>query len=220
MQRHLDPDQAVLYTQSFGGGGAAVGLLLGPLGVLANIKAIETRTDADMLVLKGQVDPRPVILFKEAAKAQGWPLLEGAPTAGHPQVTPYVLVVKVEEDRVMVAAVVLIEQGDPLARWQYTYVLRGRHSLKQLAELSQPEKERLRDEVRTGYANVIAFMESQTGSGLAQEKKVSFESRFVTPMYSGEIPGTLAHEAEGRLWLRSGTAVWALPQDEVKVVPR
>ncbi|HVE52127.1 MAG TPA: hypothetical protein VNB23_01955 [Ramlibacter sp.] len=45
---HLDRERRILYQQSLGGGGVGVGLLLGPLGVAANIAMIEANTKADV----------------------------------------------------------------------------------------------------------------------------------------------------------------------------
>ena len=46
--QHLNQNKDILYSQTYGGGGAGVGLLLGPLGVAANIKAIESKLSDDI----------------------------------------------------------------------------------------------------------------------------------------------------------------------------
>lgn len=220
VQRHLDEDKSVVYSQSFGGGGAAVGLLLGPLGVLANIKAIEATTDADMLILKGQVDPRPVLLFTEVAKAMGWPLLEGAAAAGQPQVTPYVLILKTDTDELTIGSVLTIEQGEPVSRWQYFYVLPTRYTVRQLGALSQAEKDELRNGIKKGYGELLAFIDAQSPARLAQEKPASFEAKFLSPMQSFALDGNFIQEADGQVWVRAGAAVWALPKGAIKVSAR
>lgn len=54
MHRFLNDQHSVLYMQNHGGGGVAVGVLLGPLGVIANIKMIQAQTESDATLLKNK----------------------------------------------------------------------------------------------------------------------------------------------------------------------
>ena len=69
--RHLDAAKSIVYSQNFGGGGAALGLLLGPLGVAANISMIDSNTEADAVRLRGKLTLAPRELFLAAATQQG-----------------------------------------------------------------------------------------------------------------------------------------------------
>ena len=120
---HLDADKNIVYTQNFGGGGVGLGLLLGPLGVAANIGMIDSETKKDIASLYGRVDLKPAETFRRAALARGLPLaLTAAPGAG--RLTPYVLVTRIENDRVLIAAALLIEHGAPPQQWTGRYLVR------------------------------------------------------------------------------------------------
>jgi hypothetical protein len=57
----------ILYFQNYGGGGAGLGLLLGPIGVAANMSMIESNTKQEQLRDKIAIDPPAV--FSAAAGA-------------------------------------------------------------------------------------------------------------------------------------------------------
>ena len=53
------------------GGGAGLGILLGPLGALANGKLIESQTTADAALLNDKGNLMPRTLFADAAQKNG-----------------------------------------------------------------------------------------------------------------------------------------------------
>lgn len=110
MSKHLDEAKQVLYFQNFGGGGAAVGVLLGPVGVAANIKAIDSNTSKDVDVLRNKTDADPILAFKSAAGHSGRVLHE-QPNGTASRATPYVYVVKTQQDPdvLAIAAALLVE---------------------------------------------------------------------------------------------------------------
>lgn len=69
MMRPLNDTNTILYEQSFGGGGVGLGVLLGPLGVAANIAAIEGRTEKEAALLHDKVGINPQELLKQALSA-------------------------------------------------------------------------------------------------------------------------------------------------------
>jgi hypothetical protein len=219
VMQHLDTDKAVMYQQDFGGG-VGLGLLLGPLGVAANVAMIEKVTSADVGQLKGQVDPRPVIIFSEVAKAKGWSLLnaDSAQAASQPQVTPYVLVSKIAADQLALSSIVLIEQGDGPTRWsgRYLYQLPGTYSVKGLAALGPAQKEAIRAQVKQGYEQLVEFIAAESQSRLERERPATFFSKLLTPRIEFDFTGSLVEDHGDVVWFRTGTAVYGLRSDGVK----
>lgn len=80
--------------------------------------------------------------------------------------------------------------------------------------------ERLRDGLKNGITELVASIDAEEPARLAQETPVSLEAKFLTPMYSFAVNGSLIQDTGDQVWVRSGTAVWSLPRGSVKVSPR
>lgn len=214
--RHLNEEKSIVYSQNFGGGGAGLGLLLGPIGVAANISMIESATKADAAKMFGKVKIDAGALFQQAATAEQLTLQEGsAPTV---RLTPYLLVIKVNETTLNSAAALFIEapgaDGKP---WMTKYVLQlpGSYSVDGMAALTDAQAATLRDDLRAGYQQLVAFYKRDTAELSAREQKVLFKSAFVNPRFDFEMAGSLIEQAGPQTWLRTYGGVFAIQKDAV-----
>ncbi len=226
MAKHLDDKKNVLYFQNFGGGGATVGLLLGPLGVAANIKAIDSNTLKDVEVLRGKLESDPVGAFKSAAAA-GAVVVHEQPNGTASRATPYLYVVKMQQepDVLAIAAALIVESpqdkagnrknAPARAEWQYKYMyqLAGRFTPASLAALDDSAKAQLQRELEAGYGAILAMMARDTAESAAKEQKVKFKSPFLVPRFDLEQIGSLIAEQADVVWIRNPTGVYGIRRE-------
>lgn len=185
--QHLDKEKSVLYFQTFGGSLAA-GVLFGPFGVAANIAAVESNTMKDVAQLRGRIPLRPTEIFTEIAhKSQ---LKLSADSEGKiPGITPYLQVQKTEDASLLLATVIIIEQGMGKEKWtgKYMYQLPVKYSIPELAQLDEADASKLRFEVAQGFTKLVSHIQSERPERLAQEEKISFKSAFLSPQFDFEM---------------------------------
>lgn len=219
-QQHLDAAQTLVYMQNHGGGGAGLGVLLGPLGVAANISMIEGVTQADVARLKGRLQADPVAAFRQAAADQGLRLVEAA-GAGVTRATPYLLFSKTDPTTLHVGTVLLLE-GPPAAapdqpwRGHYQLQLPLQYTLESLATLDDAGQRRLQAEARQGFAALLGQILRDTPEAAAREPQLHFQSPYLTPRFEFEQAGTLVGTDGGRVWLRTAGGLFAVQPDQVR----
>jgi len=214
--QHLSDDKSIVYTQNFGGGGVALGLL-GPFGVAANISMIESVTKADVAKLSGKVKIDPAALFRDAVPAEQL-VLQPAGVAAIVRLTPYLLIVKVDETTLSPAAGLFVEApGSDGKPWttRYAFQLPGKHSIDTLASLDDKQLASLREDLRTAYKELTAFYLRDTQELSAREGKIVFKSAFVNPRFDFEMAGSLVEQPGAMTWLRTYNGVFALQKDGV-----
>lgn len=226
MAKHLDEKKNVLYFQNFGGGGVATGLLLGPLGVAANIKAIESNTHKDVDVLLGKIESDPVLAFKVAA-ARSEIVVHEQPNGAAFRTTPYIYVVKMQQepDVLAIAAALVVESPQDKAssrknapaqpQWQhkYMYQLPGKYTPASLAALDSSAKAELEGKLDSGYAAILAMMARDTVENAANEQEVKFKSTFLAPRFDFEQIGNLISRDGDVVWIRNPTGVYGIRRD-------
>lgn len=223
MTKHLDEKKNVVYFQNFGGGGAAAGLLLGPLGVAANIKAIDSNTSKDVSVLLGKIESDPILAFKSAAARSGVVVHEQADGRSS-RATPYIYVVKTQQDPdvLAIAAALIVESpldkasnrknapAEPQWRYKYMYQLPGKYTPE---ALDSSTKAQLQTELDSGYAKILAMMARDTAENAAKEQKVKFKSSFLVPRFDFEQLGNLIAEEDDVVWIRNPTGVYGIRRE-------
>jgi len=233
MSKHLDANKNVVYFQNFGGGGAAAGLLLGPLGVAANIKAIDSTTNKDVEVLQGKIGSDPVRAFKSAVARSGVVFHE-QPNATASRTTPYMYVVKTydEPESLAMAAALIVEspsdkpkqrKGAPLEpqwRYKYMYQLPGKYTPDSVAAFDDSANTKLEAELEAGYAAILAMMARDTAESAAKEQKVKFKSTFLVPRFDFEQIGNLIAEEGDIVWIRNPTGVYGIRRESYQPVPQ
>lgn len=225
--RHLDAAKSIVYSQNFGGGGAALGLLLGPLGVAANISMIDSNTEADAVRLRGKLTLAPRELFLAAATQQGLEVVDDAATGvpGRTLATPYLFVSKTDNDRLLTAAAVRLEYGQGADQWSgvYMYQLPSSYQLDDLARLTPEMQARLGTEAAQGFSALAAFIakEAPQQEGQAKggtEKDFSYKSDLLTPRIEIEMNGRFIARSGDLIWFRSFGGVYAVRTSNIKVM--
>lgn len=212
MIQHLNSEKTIIYTQPYGGGGVGLGLLLGPIGVAANIAMIESATKADAQKLSGKISINPVESFTKSAATSGIDLRGPSTTT----VTPYLYVTKVSESRLNIAAALVSEQsGQPPAK--YMYQLPITYTVDDLASLDQTKREELRSNVDAAYKKLAAFYLRDSGPSDMPESKIQFKSSFLAPRFEFALQGTVAQKDDGITWIRTFGGVYGLQNSSFSI---
>lgn len=214
--QHLDKDKSVLYFQNYGGGGAGLGLLLGPLGVAANIAMIESNTKKDAELLRDRVSVLPREIFVEVAKRQGLGVSSNS-TDQKPKVTPYLYVSKTEGETLLLSSALIIEQGAGADKWtgKYMYQLPLKYSISELSQLDNSATAQLKEAVATGFSQLLVNLSAESPERLAQEKKITFKSDLVNPRFDFEMIGSLISDDGDVVWVRTVGGVFALRKPNI-----
>lgn len=225
MHGFLDAGHTILYMQNQGGGGTAVGLLFGPLGVAANIAAIKKQTERDVTALQGKLPVDAGRLFADAAAGLQGLSFDGG--AGAPVVSPVLLVEKVDETHVRFAALLHVQgkQGGKAWSRQYMYETPDVYTNEQLAEgLESGQMERLSADVREGFAWTAATFASDISGTFHPIQKKVLRSSFVTPRTEIPLNGYGFDAGAGRIGFATGqpqrSSVYSLPADDAALASR
>ncbi|NML62323.1 hypothetical protein HHL21_14805 [Massilia sp. RP-1-19] len=219
MTRHLDANKDILYTQASGGGGVGMGLLLGPLGVMANMKMIETRTVADVATLNNKISIAPRALFSDAMRKNGQ-VLSDTPQAN--RATPYLYIAKAEGDKLQVLSALIVESnGTPQWAGTYQYQLPMTYTVAELASLDAAGMRALNDAAANGFDQLLNRLAAEKQVRADQEQKIHFRSRLLQPMVDIEMHGQLVADEGDVVWVRNPASVVGLRKAHVtyKIVP-
>jgi len=215
---YLDLTRHTQYLQNFGGGGVGVGLMLGPLGVLANAKAIESNTAADTAALFGKFEVAAVAELRAVAEAAGFALDGGAAAD---RITPYLLVVRTEGEQLCFGSALLVQRAGA-APWRGVYLRQlGFTVAKAEAEkgLADAARAALQREARAGFAVALDLYRADLAGALVAQGEVRFQSDFVSPRFRFELLGQRLPTHDGSLVVRTYDAVYSLPPGAVTVKP-
>lgn len=219
INRHLNKDKSIIYHQNFGGGGVALGLL-GPLGVAANMKMIESNTERDVALLEDKIDIDPIKAFSAAASDIGYPIREGGnPSA--PKFSPYILVMKVREGELQVGAAMFVNVNTGGANWgaRYMYQLPAGYTVESLSSLDRAAMADLDRQLTAGFSELIKMFKSDNPESTKNERPIVFKSEFLSPRYDFEMRGALMAESDTRVWVRSVGSIYSLAKSEVRITP-
>ncbi len=218
MVGHLDADKNIVYSQAQGGGGAAVGILLGPLGVLANVKMIESKTKSDVAVLVNKLNIKPATLFADAARKGGLKI-GGAQQAA--RLSPYVFVSKIGDDRLLVLAALMVEQTAIPEKWtgKYMFQTARAYTLAQLSSLDANGSRELNDALSVGFARLVEHVRDEKPGQAELERKIAYKSRMIFPGADLDLPGSLIADEADLVWLRTFNGVYALRKTDLTYVP-
>ncbi|CAM3502921.1 hypothetical protein BOSP111201_09125 [Bordetella sputigena] len=219
MLQPLDDAGSILYVQPFGGS-ATVGVLFGTLGVAANMASINMKTKADVLALHGKVGVDPAAVFGKVATAKGVDIREKDADAA--QITPYMYIVKQEDEQLLIASALLIEKGQGDAKWtgKYMYELPLRYSFTQFGSPDEKQTAALRDAMTAGYAKLIDHIRYEDPQRYLQEKRIVFKTPFFAPFANVDTLGQLVDETDDMTWIRTISGVYALRKGDVSIKPQ
>lgn len=220
LQKGINEDNTLLYFQNFGGGGLALGLM-GPFGVMANMKMIETNTNNDAAQLHGKPMPDPHQAFQQAAENLNVSIASQA-TPQDIRITPTILISKTTPSDFHISALLFIEGGVDKGKWthRYQYQLSGPYSFEQLTNLSPAKVNVIQAQAVEGFAALLEQVKAETDASIANEKKITFESAYFSPRFTYEMLGTLAGEKDNRVWVRTMLGLTAIDPKDVKFKPQ
>jgi hypothetical protein len=226
MHRFLDARQSELYMQNQGGGGVGVGLLLGPLGVLANVAAIKKQTEGDATLLHGKLPLDVQRLFMESlASAPTLKLVDG--THSVPSVAPLVYVEKIDDAHVRFASMLYVKSaldGKPWIR-QYMYEVSDSYSRDELARgLTSVQLAHLAADLEVGFQWIAAIYASDVGGSFRPDQQGVIHSNFVTPRFQIAFRGYGFDAGPQRIGFVTGSQrsnyVFSLPADAATVTAK
>lgn len=216
MTRHLDAGKDIVYNQSSGGGGVGVGLLLGPLGVIANMKMIESKTVADVATLNNKINVAPRALFADAMSKNGLALSNSAQAN---RATPYLYITK-SEDRLQVLSAVIVESdATPKYAATYQYQLPTSYTVAELASLDAAGMRKLNEAAASGFDQLAKRLAAEKQARPDQEQKIHFRSRLLQPIMDIEMHGALAADEGDVVWVRTFNSMVGLRKANVSYKP-
>lgn len=198
LPRNILDKSAVTYSQDFGGGGAGLGLLLGPFGVLANAKAIENATEKDVAALKEKFQIDPVAMLNAALGDD----VPGA-TTGATTLVPSVYVNKSEKDELIFRVALNVKH----MQWQGRYVVVVADRMPLViasAGLSDETQKNLKDQIVAAFVQSIQLMEKDAAGQFnnAVEKKLYIEA--ISPRFKFFGLNKVVSTSEDGVVIRSG----------------
>jgi hypothetical protein len=215
-QKYIDPAKTLMYSQHEGGGGVALGVLLGPIGMMTNVKMIEAVTDADVAKLKGfSLDPRGAL--QQAASITGFHLKNPASPADV-KVVPLILVSKTDETHLNVSALIILDAqaGDKNGVRRYRYEMSGSYTLDELSALDAARMAQLQAESVGAFAALLRHIAGETDSAIAKEPKIIVTSAYLTPRFVFDLAGSLIRADADRVWVRTTAGVFAVAPTDLK----
>ncbi|WP_157355022.1 hypothetical protein [Methylotenera sp. 1P/1] len=220
LQKGINEDNTLLYFQNQGGGGLALGLM-GPFGVLANMKMIEANTNKDLAQLRGKLMPNPHVAFQQAADSLQM-VIENKPSPQDIRVTPVILISKTDPSTFHISAITFFEGGSDKDKWthRYQYQLPDQYTLEQLVNLTTAQISDIQTQSAAGFTAILRQVNEETDVNIAKEKKIIFESAYFSPRWTYEMLGSLAGEKDGRIWVRTFGGLTAINPKDVKIKPQ
>jgi hypothetical protein len=216
MTRHLNDGKDILYKQSSGGGGAAVGILLGPLGVMANAKMIESKTDADVALLKNKITVVPRTLFADAMQKNGQ-VLGASPQAN--RVSPYLYITKSEERLYVLSAVIVESDAPSKFSATYQYQLPTSYTVAEMAALDSAGMQALNDAAANGFDQLVKRLEAEKQTRPDTEQKIAFHSKVMQPLVDMEMQGALVGTEGDIVWVRTYSSLVGLRKANLSYKP-
>lgn len=208
MTVHIDEKKEIVYNQSFGNS-VAVGALFGPLGVLANIAATNAVTESDKSKINNKITLAPSSAFAEAAKTSGLQLKQDKATEGA-NFSPYLLLTKLEDEKVLFSSALLVEAPTPgaiIPQVVYRYQLPTVLNIEEIESITPQKLEALDQQLKTGYVELIKFYQTDSKTKFDSEKLFKLRSNFMNPRFDFEMPVQVISDADDRIWIRTMTGI-------------
>lgn len=203
--QHLNAEKTIVYTQQYGGGGMPLGLLLGPIGVAANVAMIDSATKTDAQKLFRKISADPVAAFRQSAAANHLDLSRSGATT----VTPYLYVTKISESNINIAAALISEQsGQEPAK--YMYQLQHTYTVSALETLTPTEQKELDSNINTAFERLTAFYLKDVGPSDDSEARIQFKSSFLTPRIEFALQGAVVQKDSDVTWIRTFGGIYGL----------
>lgn len=214
---NLNDEKTITYIQNFGGGGVGVGLLLGPIGVLANVEMIKANTEEDKELLYGKLPIDIYQTFSEVSAAANFTEQAQAQS----KISPYLLVVRDVDEVLRMATVMTVELSQQNGKpWSgmYLYQLDQTFAKADLAAgLDAMQQAELQGHIAEGFAQALELYDADRQNALMSNTPVEFESSLISPRIAIAQRGEIVQEQAERTVLRGVNAIYSFPADGFKV---
>lgn len=215
MLQPVNSEKNILYFQNFGGGGVAVGLLLGPFGVAANGEMIKSNTMNDVNLIKGKLTFKPQAIFIAAAKNENVDVTENQ-DGSKTKVSPYIYISKTEGEKLLIASAVIIERGEGKSKFvgKYMYQLPITTNINELSKLDDVSFQKFEAAISEGYKQIISKITNEQATS-TNEKKITFKSELLNPRFDFEMVGNLIESTPNVTWIRTFGGVFGVQNTNI-----
>lgn len=217
---HLDEAKNIVYTQMQGGGGVGLGLALGPLGVLSNAKMIEAQTNEDLERFAGKFTVDTNAAFMSAAASLGLEVLENG--SAPVQLSPYLLVVRVNDEEVRMAAALIVQSEVPGTEWTGRFMseLPMKMTLEELdAGLDLSGDSQHAPMLVGAFADGLSLYLADSEGRLPLGTERQIQSKILSPRHDFKLFVTeVPSHTEGRLLFRLPGAVYSLQEAHTTIL--
>lgn len=209
------------YVQSRGGS-LAVGLLFGPLGVAANVSAVEKRTTEEAALLKDKLPLAPRAALQEVARK--YPEIgRRGPAARAVRLTPEIVVVRSEDEHLLIGCLLLVDYRPAGVEWRTQYLYQTTARLPVFLVVNGMPADQLREleeHVRQGFSSLVALYLDDLDGRLPPGREILFKSTFLTP--GGPIPfdGRELPWSSSRAVIRGVHGMFSFPRGTVEIEDR
>ncbi|MET1080713.1 MAG: hypothetical protein ABWY06_22105 [Pseudomonas sp.] len=187
----------IYYYQNFGGGGVAVGLMFGPMGVLGNMAMIDANTRNDAEALAGKIAPNPIHMTQALALLSP-NLTPAGTTAEGFQLSPYLMIVKGENDMLHFTTSIEATAGHWIGR--YSSHIDFKRSLKQVtAGLDSSEAELLKASMEDGFKQALALFERDAAGELVATQEITLYTESLSPRFNNALLVKRVQEDEANI---------------------
>jgi hypothetical protein len=218
MIRPLNAENTIVYEQNFGGGGAGVGVLLGPLGVAANIAAIKGRTEKESGEIFGKLSLDVLPVATAALEAQGLALADPA-DASRALIKPALHLISIDGENVQCSVSIFVDHNPVGRKWtgRYTYQLPPTFARSAIAAgLPETDLEQLRQHIAAGFAEIARLYAADARGELKDGKQVKFWSDYLSMRFDYQYVGMEIPGEADRLLVRMPLSVVSLVREQVR----
>lgn len=226
VQKNFPNNKAMVYHQESGGGGVAVGVLLGPIGTAANIAMINSRTNGDMEKIGGKYDYDVFGNFEKIARQQsslGEAITKGKTVGLAPRL---VFVKNDDDDNVMMGCTLIVDQRELDAAAGFdNYIVQTTVKLpfdEFVQGVSETRKSEMDNSAHACLEEVAKlYLNDIGGKYLPDEKSPSFalSSKYLTPRITIPLWVKSVSSDEEKVILRTTFALMELPKKEINLAP-
>lgn len=214
----INNNKHIRYTQNFGGGGATLGLLLGPIGVASNAAMINSNTEKDVNIINDKFNVDPLAIFNELSGNTELKFTNEANPNNN--ISPYLYITKINDaGKLAFAACILIESNNSTGKWvaRYFYELPVEAEINQKMNTFNMTECKLDLELKNGFSAILKYINSENSESVAMEKEITYISDFVSPRFQIAFKGKIINETEDRVWIRAQQGVFVLLKSRVKI---
>ena len=216
MMRPLNDARTVLYEQSYGGGGVGLGLLLGPLGVAANVAAIKSRTEKEAAELYGKLAIDPQALLASALANTDLKVVTAADDPHAALLKPLLDVVSMGDQTLRFGAVLHVDHNPAGKNWvgHYLWQLPTVYPRAAVVQgLSDADRQALEQQATVAFGELVQLYMKDAAGALTNGATVGFHAPFMAPRFGFRYVANVVPGPQDRLTARMPTMLVSFPKD-------